>query len=367
MCTAPNIRCEVALRNALPVICARLVFAIFLGAIFVAGAPRLRAQSDDSQQSSQDVAGAARQERARKQNQETKHVYTNEDLRRGKILTPADQSRAGAKRKQPVAPTAKPDAEPLDADSNTPQEPLGDVARRYRNARRDTEKTSPFHLPSQQPELAAPKILAPLPKPLINPATKPSPKIFAPSSPSVPNTPGSFVPAPLVPSAPMRRVDPFSRRRIQPAPPAISGVRPVEPRVAAQPNFSAPSRPRPTSAVTSAPSIIVRQGDTLWTLSRQHLGRGTRWLELMAANPGVADPARLVPGTMLTLPPRMATHRSTAASITVQPGDSLSKIALTIYGHASYWPCIARANPTVSNPHRLSIGQPLALPASCTP
>ncbi len=197
MCTAPNIRCEVALRNALPVICARLVFAIFLGAIFVAGAPQLRAQSDDSQQSSQDVAGAARQERARKQNQETKHVYTNEDLRRGKILTPADQSRAAAKRKQPVAPTAKPDAEPLDADSNTPQEPLGDVARRYRNARRDTEKTSPFHLPSQQPELAAPKILAPLPKPLINPATKPSPKIFAPSSPSVPNTPGSFVPAPL--------------------------------------------------------------------------------------------------------------------------------------------------------------------------
>src|SRR4029077_5961431 len=116
---------------------------------------------------------AARQERARKQ-QGTKHVYTNEDLRRGKILSPEDQSRAAAANRKPhAAPPAKPDAEPLDANSNTPQEPLGDVARRYRNARRDSERTSPFHLPSNQPELAAPKILAPLP----NPSAKSSPGI----------------------------------------------------------------------------------------------------------------------------------------------------------------------------------------------
>src|SRR6201982_1724096 len=107
MCTAPNIRREVALPSALPGICARFLVAIFLGAIFVAGAPQLRAQSDDSQQSSQDVAEAARQERARKQ-QGTKHVYTNEDLRRGKILSPEDQSRVAANRKHHAAPAAKP-------------------------------------------------------------------------------------------------------------------------------------------------------------------------------------------------------------------------------------------------------------------
>ena len=348
MCTAHNISREVALSNALPVICARFVFTIFLGSIFLIGAPQLRAQSDDSQQSAQDVADAARQARARKQ-QPTKHVYTNEDLRRGKILTPGDQSHAAANRKQHAtpAPAAKPDAEPLDANSNTPQEPLGDVARRYRNARRESEKNSPFHLPQQQPELAAPKILAPLPNPLT-----PIPR-------------GSVVPSPTMPSGPAHRVDPFSRRRMQPAPPVTSPVRPAEPRIAVQPNVPELSRPRTISP--AAPSIIVQPGDTLWTLSRQHLGRGTRWLELMAANPHLADPTRLTPGTSLTLPPRIKTHRSAVPSVTVQAGDTLSSIALASYGHASYWPCIAHANPTLSNPHLLSVGQSLALPSSCTP
>ena len=353
-------RREVALPYALPVICARFVFTIFLGAIFVAGAPQLRAQSDDSQQSSEDVAEAARQERARKQ-QGTKHVYTNEDLRRGKILSPEDQSRVAANRKHHAAPAAKPDAEPLDANSNTPQEPLGNVARRYRNARRDSERTSPFHLPSNQPELAAPKILAPLP----NPSAKSSLGIFVPSNPLAPIHRGLVVPMPSIPPAPMRRVDPFSRRRMQPAPHAISPVRPAEPPIVVQPSL--PAAPRPRTASPSAPSIVVRQGDTLWTLSRQHLGRGTRWLEIMAANPNLTDPTHLVPGTALTLPARIAAHRSGAASVTVQRGDSLSKIALATYAHASYWPCIAHANPTLSDPHRLSIGQSLALPASCTP
>ncbi len=116
------------------------VAALLLGSALFVAAPELRAQSSDSQQSSQDAAEAARQERARKEqnsNPSEHHVYTNEDLRRGKILTPEDQSRAAAARqKQGPYLNAQPDAQPLDANSGTRQEPLGDVARRYRNMKR---------------------------------------------------------------------------------------------------------------------------------------------------------------------------------------------------------------------------------------
>jgi nucleoid-associated protein YgaU len=338
--------------------------AFFFCTVFFLAAPQLRAQSDDSQSSSQDVAKAARQERARKQ-QSSKHVYTNEDLRRGKILTPEDQLRAEAKRKPAAPQTTQENAEPLDANSNIPQEPLGDVARRYRNAK----KTSPFHLPAQQSELAAPKIPAPIPG--LNPNVLPQPQPPARNfSPVRPVTPFPRVTAPLAPSLPStraHRVDPFSRRMNQPTLPSISTVRPAEPRTAARPNFS-PNIPISRSTLpTPSQSIVVREGDTLWTLSRQHLGRGTRWLELMAANPSIADPTHLVPGTALTLPPRITTHHPKTKTITVQAGDSLSKIALATYGHASAWTCIAHANPTLANPHRLSIGQVLALPSSCIP
>src|SRR5690348_11725288 len=154
--------------GALANFCARFAFAALLGTAMLAGAPLLSAQSSDSQQASQDVAEAARQERARKQQAAgERHVHTNEDLRRSKILTPDDQSRAATakEKRQQLAPAAQPETQPLDANSTTPQEPLGDVARRYRNAK----KISPFHLPTNQPELASPRIVSPIPelKPVI--------------------------------------------------------------------------------------------------------------------------------------------------------------------------------------------------------
>ena len=372
MCTAPSIRREDAPLSAARAVSSRFAVALFLSSVSLFGAQQLRAQSDDSQ-NNQDVAEAARQERARKQDSSKKHIYTNEDLRRGKILTPKDQTRAAAKRKQPISPTTNPDAEPLDANSNTPQESLGDVARRYRNARRNSENTSPFHLPPQQPELAAPKIFAPTPE--LKPNMQPQPQPPARNFPAVkPFAPISRIPTftrPSLPSSRPHRVDPFSRHRIERARPSTSGLRPAESRTAVQPNLASPKsaslfRSRSTSP-TTAQSIIVREGDTLWTLSRQHLGHGTRWLELMAANPTVADPTHLMPGTALTLPPRSVTHRVKAQTITVQAGDSLSKIALARYEHAAAWPCIANANPALSNPHRLAVGQTLTLPSSCTP
>ena len=361
MHVAPSIRRGNALPNALAAVFARIAFPVFLGSILLTGAPQLRAQSEDSQQSSQDVAEAARQARARKQ-QSMKHVYTNEDLRRGKILTPKDQSRAAAANHRnstaPVSPTA-PEAQSLDANSAMTQEPLGDIARRYRNAK----KISPFHLSSSQTELAAPKLVAPLVEPSLGlrPASPSRPENFAPTRPFAPL---SRAAAPSLPYPRASRINPFVGRRTQPLPPAVTMIRPVDPHATPKPNSIPVPLPRSSSP---ASRIVVQPGDTLWNLSRQHLGRGTRWLELLAANPGLDDPTRLVPGTRLILPLRTTAHRRSAQTITVQPGDSLSKIARAAYGHASYWPCLASANSSIANPDRLHIGQVLVLPASCTP
>src|SRR5579871_6811438 len=346
------------------------VATLLLGSALFTAASEIRAQSSDSQQTSQDAAEAARQERARKEqnsNPSEHHVYTNEDLRRGRILTPEDQSRAAAARqKQGPHLNAQPDAQPLDANSGKRQEPLGDVARRYRNLKRESIHPSPFHLPTNQPELAAPKMLELVPAPAFKANGQPQPpaRDFGLMNPSAPAGRIPSASAPTFPTAPMRRVDPFSRRHVRPLPPVMD-VRPNMPHSPAQPNFSSPVH---TAPVATPNIIVVQQGDTLWTLSRQHLGRGTRWLELMAANPNLPDPTRLAPGTTLVLPSHMTSRqaKSIPHSVTVQAGDTLSQIALATYGHASAWTCIAQANPTLSNPHVLAIGQSLVLPASCS-
>ncbi len=52
------------------------------------------------------------------------------------------------------------------------------------------------------------------------------------------------------------------------------------------------------------------------------------------------------------------------ARYTVQPGDTLSRIALQFYGKASLWPVIFAANrDTLADPGRLRVGQELIVPA----
>src|SRR5882762_2147760 len=52
----------------------------------------------------QDLADAAKQERARQESQRknSKHVYTEEDLKRAQILTPEDRAQFGARKNQAV-------------------------------------------------------------------------------------------------------------------------------------------------------------------------------------------------------------------------------------------------------------------------
>jgi len=137
---------------------AHFALVIFLGSVFAAGAPASARASRSPSQNSQDAAEAARQERARKQDAAGEHhVYTNEDLRRGKILTQEDQLRATATKQKPQPRLTR-------TGCGTARRKFGQAAgtaRRcrtaLRNLRREAVHPSPFHLPANQPELAAPK------------------------------------------------------------------------------------------------------------------------------------------------------------------------------------------------------------------
>jgi nucleoid-associated protein YgaU len=414
----PHLHRRVSLRQPL-----RCGFTIVLCSCLFFGARQCRAQD------SQDVAEAARQERARKEQQakNQKHVYTDEDLRRAKILTPEDEAVVEAKRKQQPAPTEEQAQAPIDANTGLAQLPLGDIARRYRNAKLAAQAPDPFHLPFDELVFAAPVISVPNlepPRPSFSPAhpnvlparpnaaavapaisspvpvqrldpaiSLPKParpaQTFSPAHPNLMPVHPSAVLAPAISSpAPVRRLDPFTRRFAPPAPPSVSRIASSAPQPktaparepSAQPRIAAPSiaptapkssvaasiAPPSTVARTSSPlhTVIIQPGDSLWKLAQRNLGRGSRWQELLAANPGIVDPTRIVAGTEIVMPAKVTSLKSDLKVI-VKQGDTLSNIARVTYGRAAAWRCIAQANPEIADADRIYEGQQLLLPFNC--
>jgi nucleoid-associated protein YgaU len=355
--TKHRVHTPVSLRKAL-----RCGFTILLCSCLLFGAAHCRAQE------SQDRAEAARQEQAKTQ----KHVYTEDDLARAKILTREDAARFAASRKE----TGPGEQAPLDASVDLPQLPLGDIALRYRDAKRAMQAQKPFHLPFEEPSFASPVISVAKPAP-------PRPG-FSPAHPNLMPAHPNVVLAPAISSpAPLHRVDPFTRRsappvpsvtRIAPAAPAAQPFfsRPAPAPVGAQPNLSTKIAAQPSAvANTFSPlhTVTVQPGDSLWKLAQQTLGRGSRWRELLAANPGIVDPTRLAAGTHIIVPTATTTlqHVKSDMTVAVQQGDTLTKIAQSQYGRAASWTCIAQANPKIVDPNRIYQGQQLLLPFSCKP
>src|SRR6266852_6796574 len=152
-----------------------------------------------TQCSAQDVAEAARQERAQKESKQkkSKHVYTEQDLKRAQILTPDDRAQVEAKKNQPAPPSSEKSQEAIDAQSFPADAPLGDVARRFRKQKQSQklQQSAEFHLPfADAPALASPKppVLA-SPKPPVTllrpPVSNPAPPRFAPYQPPVKHSP----------------------------------------------------------------------------------------------------------------------------------------------------------------------------------
>jgi nucleoid-associated protein YgaU len=400
--TKQHVHSRVSLRKPL-----RCGFTILLCSCLLFGATHCRAQE------TQDAAQAAREERARKeQSTKQKHVYTEDDLDRVKILTPEDEARFATQRHL-TPPASEPMQLSLDAGVEVPQLPLGDVARRYRNAKLASQAPSTFHLPFDEPTFAAPIISLPNVAP-----PRPS---FSPERPNLaPPRPSLAVAPAMTNVAPLHRIDPFARRSAPVAPSSIAHVAPAAPaaqsrfshaaptpelphpsvsRKIAAPRFASPKfsplaaepspapaamAPRPTKqpniATPIAPSsplvasssspvhtLTVQPGDSLWKLAQQTLGRGSRWHELLAANPGIVDPTHLAAGTKIVVPNETSTSRSRKSDtkIAVEKGDTLTKIAQSQYRRATAWRCIVQANPAITDPNRIYKGQQLLLPFDC--
>jgi nucleoid-associated protein YgaU len=329
------------------------------GIIFVCGAVFGAAQC-----SAQDVAEAARQGRTQKESKQkkSKHVYTEQDLKRAQILTPEDRAQLEAKKNQPAPSPAEKSTEAVDAQSLASDAPLGDVARRFRKQKESQklQQSAEFHLPfADAPALASPK----------------PPALASPNLPAMPLRPPVSSPAPprFAPYRPPVKRSPFERPRVFLAPPNVLPSRPPAIRVAP----SLPSAPAPIAPVMPvvpvAPNsaaklsaVVVKPGDSLWRIAQQNLGKGLRWHDLLAVNPGIVDANHIVSGSQIFLPAGVSSLR-TATKITVRKGDTLSKIAKSQFGHASYWSCIAQANPAVKNANLIFEGQSLVLPARCKP
>jgi nucleoid-associated protein YgaU len=306
-----------------------------------------------------DVAEAARQEKARKEAlaKKSPHVYTNEDLRKKEILDAEDRARVEARKKEVAPVPAVAPAPGVESENSQATESLGEVARRYRAEKeaREAEEALRKQTPSQFPmEITQPVLAHPI---LPAEGGKKSP-IVAPKFE-------------MPPTGKIR--DPFSRSEV----PSRKGIVPAAPTVAVVPKAIAvvPVAPK-APAVKIAPNkldamgtVTVKAGDSLWKISREHLGTGSRWQELLAANPNVTVATRVRPGTVLSIPGAAAEtvkQENSASRMTIQKGDSLWKIALNEYGQGSSWTCLAQANPTLRNPNEIFPGQTLVVPASCT-
>src|SRR5262249_33380994 len=187
-----------------------------------------------------------------------------------------------------------------------------------------------------------------------------------------------FPPAEAVqPTAHPETIRPIPAPPIVPTPRAPASIVPrrATPIAPVAPSVAQP-KPASQPAVRVAPlagdtTVTIRPRDSLWKLSRQYLGKGSRWHDWLAINPGLASPDRIQPGTILLRPAvtatlsRASSNQTQPGTISVKSGDSLWKLARTHLGSGSQWLCLAQANPQLLHADHIYVGQTLSLPASC--
>ena len=217
----------------------------------------------------------------------------------------------------------------------------------------------------------------------------------APPVPPVPPPPRRSDPTPPPPgAAPAGQPDPVAAalaslapesRRDDRVPTLVIGRQPGEPR---RPDRPREEEPEPDATAAAGvpsdagvdpavdPVYVVRPGDSLQRIARRVLGDANRWAVLRDLNPGI-DPLRLQVGDRLRVPAGAALEAAAAATLPatggdaaaaagvhrVQPGDSLSVIALRYYGDSTRWKAIYEANRSVmDSPDDLGIGVELRIP-----
>lgn len=346
------------------------------------------------EQNTQSVADAARKEQARKQAEHTHttHVYTNEDLSRAQILTPADRALVEAHKAECTekknclpAPSQKP-SDALNADSGNEGVSLGEVARRNRREKElqalQPKQPETFHLSIGTPALASPVVPA---RPEIRLPARPvlHPKL---SSHVILRDPFSGVPfrphVPLNGSSEIRPSVPRTSRAIRPAEPKL-GVRHARaPKILFAPNPSAPApeleAPAPSTHAHftfsfSAPRLrrskkfVSPAAPRISVSPNRIVAAGRAASALMSPKLSLSRPAPVAPLAKIHTAQPATIHRAPSLrtntnSITVRAGDSLWKLAAENLGEGTRWPELAAANLWIANPNVIHAGERLSLP-----
>lgn len=358
----------------------------------------------------QSLGEVARQERERRKNQTRRatHVYTDDDLKKPQILNEQDRARALAARKDAPVPAEQATEVPAPASLATMPPPATAANPAAMAARKDapalaeqasgvTAPASPAAIPAPAP---ASPVTIPPPATAASPAAMISPVALAAKTPPEDaahyrlrkqlgeETAISHVQRPtlLPPSASrqeslpsvserkqddsrvavdvrIKRGDSRSKRLGEQT--AINRVR--------RPTLLPPSAKRQESLPSTserkqgdspvAVTVRVEPGDSLWKLTKRHLGSGARWRELAALNPRISNPDYIRAGDWIRLP---SGDSRIAKQFLVRAGDTLWSVARMEFGNSRAVPCIARANPQLRNADLIYPGQTLVVPLACS-
>ena len=120
--------------------------------------------------------------------------------------------------------------------------------------------------------------------------------------------------------------------------------------------------PAVTSEGSALRTVVVQAGDSLWKLAAHYLGRGERWVELAKLNPQLANPGLIRPGDPVHLPTPLPQN---AKQVVIRRGDTLWSVARAEFGQGLAFSCIAHAN-QLHSADLILAGETLVLPADCS-
>jgi nucleoid-associated protein YgaU len=290
----------------------------------------------------QSLGDVARQEQERKKDQQQResHVYTNDDLDKERILVPEDQARALTARtwiEPSTTQTAQVSAAPAPVPPGAIRVPPSPAA--------------------VNPSPASPKPALRVSSPALPEKPAAASLVRADRSDSQPLQLTRPEPRknllPVLVSSPSG----WKTVRVATAPKQESSGLDV-----ARPNPLRASIRQPEPDTIENNRIRVERGDSLWKLAERNLGSGARWRELAELNPQLSNPNLIRVGAWIHLPsqePQNAKH------IVVRSGDTLWSVAHAEFGRGLAFSCIAGANPQLHSVDRIRPGDTLTLPQAC--